>query len=288
MAFPSRSARPPLARLATASLGAFSILLASCGSHPSEPTPGTSSPLGGFALTGNPESSAGATWTYAATVEGTRYDLRGILLKPSGFGPFPAIVLSHGSGGNANGISLGLALEMVGWGLVCIATNYTHAGGVPLGAPGSSNEPGASAANIARARKLVDILGSLGYVDLRRLAAHGHSMGAFVTTATLGAYPELFKVASHTAGGVRIGGLFEGPAPVESQAIGIRTPYQLHHGTTDTVVALSSDQRLDGILSTGGIVHELVVYPGLGHAEIAQSRTMLDRVRAWYTSHGLF
>jgi dienelactone hydrolase len=177
---------------------------------------------------------------------------------------------------------------MVRWGLVCIATNYTHAGGVPIGSPGTANEPGASSANIARARKLLDILGSLGYVNMTRVAAHGHSMGAFVTTAVLGASPDAFKVASHTAGGVRTGSLFEAPAPVESQAAGIRTPYQLHHGTVDTVVALSSDQRLDEVLSARGIVHELVVYQGVGHAEIAQNATMLGRVRAWYMAHGLF
>jgi dienelactone hydrolase len=221
-------------------------------------------------------------------VGGVSYDLRGILLKPSGSGPFPAVIISHGSGGNSAGISRGLALEMVRWGLVCIATNYTHAGGVPIGSPGGSSEPGASAANIARARKLVDILDSLGYVDMNRIAAHGHSMGAFVTAATLGAYPDAFKVASHTAGGVRTGGLFEGPAPIESQVAGIRAPYQMHHGSIDTVVALSSDQRFDEILATRGVVHELVVYPGVGHAEIAQNRVMLDRVRAWYASHGLF
>jgi dienelactone hydrolase len=268
-------------------LCAGAVLLTACDSHPTGPTP-PATPLAGFVLAGNPESSSGAIWTYAATADGTRYDLRGILLKPSGSGPFPAVIISHGAGGNANGISSGLAAEMVRWGLVCIATNYTHAGGVPIGAPGTASEPGASAANVLRARKLVDILGSLGYVDLNRLAAHGHSMGAFVTTAALGVHPDLFRAASHTAGGVRTGALFEGPAPVESQAAGIRTPYQLHHGTIDTVVALSADQRLDEILSARGAVHELIVYQGLGHPEIAQNPTMLDRVRAWYMGHGLF
>ena len=267
------------------------ISLGACGSQsaPTDPsTTGTQPVLAGFQLDGTPDSASGAAWTYAATVSGVRYDLRGILLKPAGSGPFPAVIISHGAGGNSNGISRGLALEMVRWGLVCIATNYTHAGGVPIGAPGSASEPGASTANVARARKLLDILGSLGYVDMARVAAHGHSMGAFVTTATVGAYPDAFRVASHTAGGVRTGGPSEGAAPVESQAAGIRTPYQLHHGTADAVVALSADQRLDEILSARGVVHELVVYPNVGHAEIAQNPIMLDRVRMWYMTHGMF
>ena len=61
--------------------------------------------------------------------------------------------------------------------------------------------PGASTANIARARQLVELLRGLGYVDMNRIALHGHSMGAFVTAGVLGAYPDLFRAASHTAGG---------------------------------------------------------------------------------------
>ena len=74
-----------------------------------------------------------------------------------------------------------------------------------------SDRPGASRANILRARATYEILRSLGCVDVTRVAAHGHSMGAFLTAALVGAYLADFRVASHTAGGVRAGG--EGAAP---------------------------------------------------------------------------
>lgn len=45
------------------------------------------------------------------------------------------------------------------------------------------------------------------------------------------------------------------------------TPYQLHHGDQDTVVALAMDQVLDGI---------------------SMHATMLTRVRNWYAARGLF
>jgi hypothetical protein len=183
--------------------GAAFVAASACGSQSAPTDPSATGPqpgLAGFQLDGTPDSASGAAWTYAATVNGVRYDLRGILLKPAGAGPFPAVIISHGAGGNANAISRGLALEMVRWGLVCIATNYTHAGSVPIGAPGGASEPGASSANVARARKLLDILDSLGYVDMARIAAHGHSMGAFVTTTTIGAYPDASE-SRHTPPG---------------------------------------------------------------------------------------
>ena len=141
---------------------------------PSSPTvsPSTTPAL---SLEGDPESQQGATWTYRGTLGGVAFDLQGILLKPRGAGPFPAVVISHGSGGSAVAYSRGVGVEMVQWGLVCIATNYTHAGGVEIGAPGSAAAPdtGASQPNILRAHAAYEILRTLGYVDMSRVAAHG-------------------------------------------------------------------------------------------------------------------
>ena len=246
-------------------------------------------PLFGLQITGSPESNAGATWTYRATTEGVTYDLAGVLLKPAGPGPFPAVIISHGLGGNAAGYSRNLGTTMVTWGLVSIATNYTHAGGVALGAPGTASERGASPPNVLRARKLLEILASLGYVDLNRVAAHGHSMGAFLTTALVADRPNAFLVASHTAGGVRPDGFTgDAAAPTEAQAMTIRTPYSMHHGDLDPTVPLASDQRLSDLLTRLGVAHELVIYPGSGHNDVPTSPAVLGRIRTWYTSHGLF
>lgn len=267
----------------TASAGA-------CGgsSAPATPTSPSPSPTP-VALTvqGDPESSQGATWTYRGTIEGVAFDLQGVLLKPRGAGPWPAVIISHGTGGNATGYSRAVASEMVQWGLVCIATNYTHAGGVPLGAPGSAADLGASQANVLRAHAAYEILRSLGYVDINRVAAHGHSMGAFVTAAVAAGYPNDFRAVSHTAGGVRPDGS-TGVAPLESQARDIRRPYQMHHGDADVVVPLAMDQRLASALSAGGVPHDLHVYPGVDHNDISRSAAMFSRVRAWYAAHGVF
>jgi len=241
-----------------------------------------------FQIQGDPESSSGATWTFRGVVDGTRYDLSGVLLKPPGRGPFPAVILSHGFDGNAAMLASLLGPTMVSWGLVCIAPNYTHATGVPIGAPGGAREPGASRANVLRAHMTYELLSRLGYVDTTRVAVHGHSMGAYLDVAVAGAYPHEFRVASQTGGGVRPDYVIEGPAPSPAQARGIVTPFQMHHGELDTTVPLSFDQRFDAILTAAHVEHQLFVYPNEGHLQVRADAAMLTRVRAWYAAHGMF
>jgi len=278
-----------MARLAPALL--LASLAAACGGHqPTSPSPTPPAPSPARAeltFAGDPESTEGATWTLRGEVDGGFVDLQGILLKPTGPGPFPAVVLSHGNSGRAATFGATVGHEMRTWGLVCVATNYTHAGGVPIGAPGSAGEPGASAANVARAHATLSVLARLGYVDLRRVAAHGHSMGAFVTTAFAAAYPDEIRAASHTSGGARPDRLaIIGAAPSDAVVASMRTPYQWHHGEADPIVPLLMDELLDLALARSGAPHEGHVYPGEDH-DIAQHPEVLERVRAWYRAHGV-
>jgi dienelactone hydrolase len=273
--------------MSVALLAPLLALAAACSSGGGART-STQPDTGSFVVTGNPESPAGGTWTFRGTDSGVVYDLAGALYKPLGAGPFPAVILSHGHEGNAAYYASLLAPTMVSWGLVCIAANYTHASGVPAGAPGDSTQPGASEANILRAHETYKLLRRLGYVDMSRVALHGHSMGAFVTTAVAGAYPADFRVASHTGGGVRPPSIVSGPGPTFAQALGIRVPYQQHHGGADSTVALSFDQRLDSLFTAMGLEHQLYVYPGETHDQTRTDTTMLARVHAWYQAHGMF
>jgi dienelactone hydrolase len=250
---------------------------------PSSPLPATPE----LAVVGNPESPAGATWTLRGVLDGLPVDLEGVLLKPAGPGPFPAVVLSHGYGGSAAEYGRALGREMRTWGVVAIAVNYTHAAGVPAGAPGTPDDLGASAANVHRAHATVAVLGRLGYVDVARIAAHGHSMGAFVTTAFVAARPAEVRVASHTAGGVRPDGIPFAPAPGLADAARITTPYQWHHGAEDDVVPVAMDQLFEAALDAAGVPHEGHRYPGLRH-HIGAHPEVLARIRAWYAAHGLF
>jgi dipeptidyl aminopeptidase/acylaminoacyl peptidase len=133
-----------------------------------------------------------------------------------------------------------------------------------------------------------ELLRRLGYVDMSRVALHGHSMGAYLDVAVAGMYPTDFRVASHTGGGVRPDFIVAGPALSSTQARGIRIPFQLHHGDADATVALSYDQRFDSLLAAMGVPHALYVYPGEDHLAVRLDPNMLARVHAWYADHGMF
>lgn len=239
---------------------------------------------GAWTRVGDATAMDGARWTYQSTDNGVRFQLSGVLFTPVGTGPFPGAVVSHGRGGNAAGYSSSVARVMRDWGLVVIATNYTHAPSdigatlLPQGAEGASPE------NVERAHKTRELLSCLGIVDMDRVAAHGHSMGAFVTGQLLGRHPQDFAAASHTAGGV---GAPESSATTADVAAMIITPYQLHHGDADVVVDLGLDENLRDLLEASGVPNELHVYGAYTHAEIALDPLMFERVRAWYQEHGV-
>ena len=108
-------------------------------------------------------------------------------------------------------------------------------------------------------------------------------MGAFVTGELLGTHPADFRAASHTAGGTSAGANATRP----STAALIRTPYQLHHGDADRVVAIAQDESLASILGANAVPHEFHRYPGYSHEQIASDASMLERVREWYRRHGV-
>lgn len=247
----------------------------------------------GLTVTGDPKATGGATWVYQSTDAGVPYRLDGVLLAPqTGTGPFPGIVVSHGRNGRPVDMANQVGKTFRTWGLTVILPTLTHALGDTV-ANTPDGDIGASDANVARAHKARDLLSCLN-VDLARVAAHGHSMGAYATGQLLGKHPNDFLVASHTAGGVN-----QGVAGTKADVAAlIRTPYQIHHAPGDKTVLLSFGQALVDILDSNGVSHEFYTdysYPpdplnpnrDTNHIEIAREPRMLERVRAWYTSAGL-
>src|SRR4030095_4411125 len=124
--------------------------------------------------------------------------------------------------------------------------------------------------------------------DMSRVAVHGHSMGAYLDVAEIATYPNDFRVASHTGGGVRPDFIVAGPAPTSAEARTIRVPYQMHHGDADDVVPLSYEQRLDSVLAGVGDQHELYIYPGADHLATRTNPAMFAHVHDWCAAHGIF
>ena len=190
--------------------------------------------LPGFTQTGN-------NWTYAVAGQPT---ITGILHTPSGTGPFPAVIISHGYGGAATGFSRTKAYEMVTWGYVCIGPDYNEGGNYV-----------SDIESLRRARACLDILESLSTVDDARISAYGNSMGAFGTIRLCNNEPTRVRAAAITAGGI-----FSA-----SEAQNIVTPFLILHGSSDGTVPPALSALLETTLDQRSIINERILYPGVGH-----------------------
>ena len=181
----------------------------------------------------------------------------GIMLKPAGSGPFPAVIINHGAGGTATGYSLMKAREMSPWGLVCIAPTLTHVAGGETNPPNMGHCP----ENIARAVACADVLAGLGYVDTNRIAVFGHSMGAFATIGDAAALSNRVRTAIISAGGViPDSGGTTNAAPTVTEASPARTPFLMFHCDADPIVPAARSQLFQQMLNSNGVANLRVIY----------------------------
>ena len=186
--------------------------------------------------------------------------IQGILTKPSGNGPFPAVVVNHYKGGNAKQIVEVVGPIFIKAGYVVIACNLTHAG-KDDGEEGDKNTVAGSQENADRIMACVKILENLPYVDAKKLCIYGQSMGAFATVGTC-TQTDKFKAAAITAGGVRTKpGSICGEADVPK----ITTPFIILHGTDDQTVPVETGKRFKAVMDANNKVSELHIFDGVGH-----------------------
>jgi len=227
--------------------------------------------LKGFQQNGN-------QWTFS---EGA-WSIHGFLEKPSGNGPFPGILVSYGRGGSAEAFNRLFGSDLTAKGLVVITVDYTHAGA----GEGESSGYGSSPENIKRAKKCLEILRSLKYVDGKRLAAFGHSMGAFLTIG-LAAEPDSgLKAAVASAGGVVPQAGYA--APTEDVARKIKVPMLILHGDKDTTVPPERSATLQQILDAQKTPCERHLYAGRGHDIVRiEHADEVERIAAWLRRFGV-
>src|SRR4030095_7263123 len=224
---------------------------------------------------------SGNTFTYDAP-DG---QVTGIIRIPSGSGPFPAVLISHGKSSSADVFSLSHANVLVNWGFVCIGPNYTH-----VSTDNPPDNEGYCPENSRRARRCLEILADIPGVDMTRLAVFGHSMGSFLSCGLSGEIPSQIKAACISAGGTA--GLtdtgYASPATQEVQ--GITAPFLMFHGTADTTVLPSQSDNLQTILTRNSAQSKRLLYQGINHDIIFPSVKRADIhaiMRAWFTQHGV-
>lgn len=236
-------------------------------------------PLAGFKLDGE-------RFSY----ESGELSLRGILLKPEGKGPFPAVLISHGLGGNAIAFGTAKAREMVKWGLVCMACDYTHAavpGGAKLNPAGPERQTyGASDENLRRASKCLDILASLPEVDAKKLCAFGHSMGGFVTIGLAAKEPNRLVAAAVSGSGTAPRDGFA--APSNAAAEKIKTPFIIFHGSIDNTVRPAQSLALKEILDRNSVACERHIFEDVNHpVDREKAEEVFGLMRNWFAKYKL-
>lgn len=226
---------------------------------------------------------AGEDWTYDPGDGGSV--ISGKLIQPTtGEAPHPAVIISHGQGGNAQSFGAQKAAVMRTWGLVCIAPNYTHVDGdYPPDSDGWSPE------NERRARACLTILASRPDVDVARIGAYGNSKGAFVTAGLCGAaQPGEIRAAAITAGGTSGTSDASLPSPAVQEVAGIRAPFLMLHGGVDRTVDPEQSETLAEILASLGVPHARFVWGGIDHQLHAARESEVNViVRAWFSEHGV-
>jgi dienelactone hydrolase len=233
----------------------------------------------------------GTNFTYSDTAR----SFSGIMLKPAGEGPFPAIIISHGAGGSATGYSLTKAREMSSWGTVCIGPALTHAAGGET----NSADIGHCSENLARLTACANVLASLPYVDTNRLAVFGHSMGAFATIGAAGsALGPRIRAAVIIAGGIipDAAGTNQA-APTTSEASPARAPFIMFHCDGDPIVPAARSQSFQQLLTASLVPNERIIYPSNSipnilnwhniHNDVAVNASILTNTRSWFRAHGV-
>ncbi len=243
------------------------------------------------------------------------HTVSGVLLRPRGRGPFPAVVLNHGYIEPEIYVTgQGLAREqdaLARAGFVVLHTDYSgHATSDPV-------RPLERETRLAYTRdsaNAVRALESLRYVDAERIGMLGRSMGGGVTMNVLAAYPGLVdaaiswsSVSSDLVENIRhftepgrpdaaqdlydrLGTPEEAPdvyAELSARTYfdRITEPVLVHHATTDETCPFPWARDTERLMKGAGVDSRLFVYEGEAHAFGPQWQLAMDRTIRFLREH---
>lgn len=186
--------------------------------------------------------------SFEYTPEAEKPTIRGFVAWPDGEGPFPAVVVNHGSNGTAQSSMQRFAKVFLDGGYAVLAADLAHA-------RGGNRDPQETR---RRLHACLAMLEKDTRVASGRIAMYGNSYGSFATLAML-SLSDKVKVAAFTGGGL--------PRREEDKVdlAAIAAPLLILHGADDSTVPLRSAQGLKDALDAAKKTVEMKVWEGVGH-----------------------
>lgn len=214
------------------------------------------------------------------------WSFTGTIKKPSGGGPFKAVIVSHGKGSAGFGFCAITEEWFANYLRIC--PDYTHAASSAGGNDDPSSWAG-SPENVKRATKALDILVSQELasqlslsVDSSRLFMWGNSMGAMVTVATVAEVGSRVNAAAYTAGGLSDGEYLPNDPSIAS---GVEAPFLMLHALNDGTVDPSASRRWRDALINYDKTYQLVWFKSGGHNMMhdpTYKPVIGDFLRSWF------
>jgi carboxymethylenebutenolidase len=179
-------------------------------------------------------------------------------LEPSGPGPFPAILLLHGAGGNVSFWFDSVAPFITRLGVALYAVHYFDRTGTETADTATILDGHHVPLWLATVADALDHIAANPKVDPRRIALLGISLGAFMSLAhaTLPGRRRVRAIVEVS------GGLAAPYIPLASATF---PPTLILHGETDNVVPVTEARALDALLTRLDIHHAVKLFPGEGH-----------------------
>ncbi len=191
------------------------------------------------------------------------------IAAPEGHGPHPTVLVIQGMHG-ANSFEFNVAERLADHGFLGAVPDLFHRG------PGcfSGEELDRRRRGFNDAQVIWDVNGAIAYLQAQpfvqgdQLAIMGFCMGGRVSYMIATQRPDLRAAADFYGGGVHNGE--GGPSPFEMTA-NIRCPVIIFDGEQDEHPSPEEVRKTEAELARHGKVHEVHIYPGVGHAFMSAS-----------------
>ncbi len=188
--------------------------------------------------------------------------------EPSGTGPFPALILLHGSGGAASYWLDAMAPLLAGAGLALYAPHYFDKTGTRRATAQTILDGHHFTQWLAASRDLIDFIVRRPGVDARRIGVLGVSLGGYLAVA-LGAEESRLRAVIELSGGM--------PPGWESRVTPAMPPVLILHGEEDEVVPAAEAHKLEAVLRGRGVAVSMEIVAREGHwfSQAARLRLLL-------------